>query len=130
MAGHSRYHVSDEAAGVSDGVLKNKLGIKDKKQLENAETLLLADTYSHFFEMIKKGKVKFDLSLLFAIHRYFLGTLYDWAGKTRTVDISKAGMLFASVKYIDKSLKDFDKFINKNLPKQGDEKKKLLISWR
>ena len=63
MAGHSRYHVSDEAAGVNNGVLKNKLGIKEKKQLENAETLLLADAYTHFFELLKKAKS--NLTFLF-----------------------------------------------------------------
>ncbi|MFH1314816.1 MAG: hypothetical protein ABIH67_00285 [Candidatus Uhrbacteria bacterium] len=68
MTGHSRYHVSDEAAGVSQGILKNKLGIKSKKKLNDAETLLLADTYTHFFDLLEKGKVKFDLDLFFSIH--------------------------------------------------------------
>lgn len=125
MAGHSRYQVSDEAAGVSRGILKNKLGLKNKKQLDNAETLLLADTYTHFFELLKKDKVKFDLALLFAIHKYFLNTLYDWAGKVRTVDISKDGMLFAPIKYIDGALKAFSKLLKATLPKQADTKNKL-----
>ena len=105
MAEHSRYHVSDNAAGVNKGILKNKLGIRSKKKLDDAETLLLADTYSHFFALLKQGKLTFDLSLLFSIHRYFFTTLYDWAGKLRTVDISKDGMLFAPVKYLDRSVK-------------------------
>lgn len=37
MAAPSRYHVSAEATGVSNGILKNKLGINNQKQLENAE---------------------------------------------------------------------------------------------
>lgn len=80
MAEHSRYRVSDDVAGISRGVLKNKLGLKNKKQLENAETLLLADTYIHFFELLKEGTIKFNLPLLFSIHKYFFDTLYDWAG--------------------------------------------------
>ena len=107
MAEHSRYYVSDNDASISKGILRNKLGIKSKKKLSEAETLLLADTYTHFFELLKKGKVKFDLSLLFSIHKYFLGHLYDWAGKVRTVNISKDEMLFAPVKYIDKALEEF-----------------------
>lgn len=131
MAEHSRYHVSAKGAGISKGILKNKLDIKNKKKLDEAETLLLADTYTHFFELLREDKVTFDLSLLFSIHKYFCGTLYDWAGKIRTVDTSKDGMLFAPVKYINKSLKEFEILLNKKLPKQSDSKdnlsKKLAI---
>lgn len=122
MTEHLRYHVSAKKAGLSKGVLKNKLGIKDQKKLDDAETLLLADAYAYFFELLKQEKVKFDLSLLFSIHKYFLGTLYTWAGNLRQVDISKDGMLFAPVEFIDRSLKDFEILLNTNLPKQSDNK--------
>ncbi|MFH1178416.1 MAG: Fic family protein [bacterium] len=125
MAERSRYHVSAKDAGVSKGVLKNKLGIKNKNKLDEAETLLLADTYTHFFELLKQVKIKFDLSLLFSIHKYFFETLYDWAGIIRTVDISKDGMLFTPAKYIANSLKEFRVLINKILPKQFDSKDRL-----
>ncbi|MFH1142605.1 MAG: Fic family protein [Candidatus Uhrbacteria bacterium] len=125
MTGHSRYHVSDEAAGVSQGILKNKLGIKSKKKLNDAETLLLADTYTHFFDLLEKGKVKFDLDLFFSIHKYFFGTLYEWAGKTRTVNISKDEMLFAPVKYIDKALEDFAILLKTKLSKCFKDKNEL-----
>jgi cell filamentation protein len=125
MAEHSRYYVSAKDAGISSGVLKNKLGIKSKKQLDHAETLLLADTYTHFFELLRKDKVKFDLSLLFSIHKYFFGTLYDWAGKVRTVNISKDDMFFAPIKYIDNALKNFNKLLKTTLPKQSDTQNKI-----
>jgi|SRR3989339_296401 len=131
MAEHSRYHVSDEKAGINKSILKNKLGIKSKKKLDSAETLLLADTYAYFFELLKEDKVKFDLSLLFTIHKYFLEHLYDWAGKVRTVNISKDGMMFAPIKYVDQSLKTFAILIKKNLPSQINTKdeiaKKLAV---
>ena len=120
MAEHSRYYVSDNDAGVGKGIIKNKLGIKSRKKLSEAETLLLADTYTHFFELLRKGKVKFDLSLLFSIHEYFLNHLYDWAGKVRTVNISKDEMLFAPVKYIDQALAEFNKLLKITLPKQSN----------
>lgn len=125
MAEHSRYYVSAKDAGISKGVLKNKLGIKNKKQLDHAETLLLADTYTYFFELLHQKKVKFDLSLVFHIHKYFLGTLYEWAGKVRTVNISKDDMLFAPVKYIDEALVGFSKLLKTKLPKQSNNKDKV-----
>jgi len=73
----------------------------------------------------KEDKVKFDLSLLFTIHKYFLEHLYDWAGKVRTVNISKDGMMFAPIKYVDQSLKTFAILIKKNLPSQINTKDEI-----
>lgn len=55
MAEASRYYVSNKGAGISKGILKNKLGIKNKKRLDR-------DTYTYFFELLKQKVVKFDLS--------------------------------------------------------------------
>ena len=104
MGEHSRYSVSDAEGS---GVLQNKLGITDQQKLDDVETLLLADTYDHFFSLLQKRKIHFDLALLFEIHRFFLGTLYPWAGKLRTVDVSKDNVFFASVRFLDDSMKKF-----------------------
>ena len=50
MGGHSRYSLSAKEAGMDDGILENKFGIKNQMTLEDAETLLLSDAYKHFFE--------------------------------------------------------------------------------
>jgi len=81
MAKPSRYNVSDEDAGVESGILKNKLGITVRTELEDTETVLLVDTYEHFFSLLEKSRLAFDTSLLLQIHREFLETLYDWAAK-------------------------------------------------
>jgi len=72
MAEHSRYQVSDETAGVSRGILKNKLGIKNKKRLDRAETLLLADTYTHFFELLKEKRSYLTFLYYFPFINIFL----------------------------------------------------------
>jgi len=131
MVGPLRYQVNDKSAGIEKGVLKNKLGLKKQKQLENAETLLLADAYDHFFELSSERKIKFDFDLLIAIHKYFFCVLYDWAGKIRTVNISKGEMMFAPAEYLNVVLDDFKKLLKMNLLKVGDDKneiaKKLAI---
>lgn len=124
MAAHSRYDVSNEGAGISkNGILINKLGIKEQKELDDAETLLLKDSYAHFFALASQGKMVFDLPTLFTIHEYFLGTLYTWAGKVRGVDISKPGALFAPVAYMASSIKVLEKLIQMHLPKRKDSRK-------
>lgn len=125
MAEHSRYHVSDKKAEIENNVLKNKLKIKDQQSLSDAETVLLADTYEHFFDFLDKKVISFDLTLLFSIHKFFLNPLYSWAGKARKVDISKDGVLFIPVKYLSKALNDFDVLISKTLPNEIDKKNEI-----
>lgn len=49
MVAHSRYSVTNEESGIDGDVLKNKLGIRNQAELDDAETVLLSDAYDHFF---------------------------------------------------------------------------------
>ncbi len=126
MVAPSRYDVSKEGAGIDrNGILINKFGFKKQSELDDAETLLLQDSYTHFFELLTKGKIVFDLPTLFTIHEYFLGTLYTWAGKVRAVDISKPGALFAPVAHIASSLQVLERLIQVHIPRKTDSKKSV-----
>ena len=122
MAGHSRYSITEKIAGIDGGILKNKLGIKDQVTLDDAETLLLADTYTHFFGRLKEEGLDFNLPLLFEIHKYFLSTLYSWAGKLRRLDVSKDDVLFAPAEYLQNSLTEFEHLLKKYIPTGKDSK--------
>ena len=115
MAGHSRYNITNKKAGIERGVLKNKLRIFDQKQLDDAEAILLADAYEFFLSKENPEKINFDVEFLFSIHKYFLSTLYEWAGNKRKVNLSKGKMMFASVNHLDASLKYLDKILKDNL---------------
>ncbi len=121
MAEPSRYNVG----GDEGNILKNKLGITDLKTLEDTETLLLSDAYKYFFEKLEKDEITFNRQLLFEIHKFFLATLYSWAGKIRTVEISKDGILFSPSIQIRNSLAAFEKLLQKHLPKPKDTKKEI-----
>lgn len=116
----SRYNVSDGQAGLDQGVLKNKLGYTNQKDLDDTETILQTDAYKYFFDLAQTRQFVFGTDLLFEIHRYFFETLYDWAGMVRTIDISKGEMLFAPVKYIASSLEELDHIIQNNTPTSSD----------
>lgn len=64
-----------------------------------AESLLI-DTYS--------ARHRFTLSDLHHINRVFLGEIYPWAGKYRTVNLSKGGFPFASAFAIPSAMKVFE----------------------
>ena len=125
MAGASRHNVSEKGAGVVGNILKNKLGIKDQKTLDDAEAILLSDTYSHFFSQLEKSGLTFNSSLLFQIHAYFLGTLYSWAGKLRRVNISKDDVLFAPAEYLEHSLQELDAALTNYIPTSRDTKTRV-----
>src|SRR3989339_1726695 len=131
MAEPSRYHVSDKMAGVRSGVLVNKLSFKKQSELDNAETILLADAYDYFFKQLEEGQIEFGLSFLSAIHKYVFEPLYDWAGQVRRVNISKGQMLFAPVEFLDSVLEDFSRFLTtelSRLPKNKLETSRKLAA--
>jgi cell filamentation protein len=75
--------------------LKNKLGLRDAKALAVVE---YAATASRAEELNAKPITgKFDLAHMQAIHGYLFQDVFDWAGQTRVVNISKGGSSFAHV---------------------------------
>lgn len=80
-------------------VLINKLNIHDYDKLQKAERL---HTASRLMELHDNPIVgKFDLEHLKSIHKYIFQDLYEFAGKIRTVEISKEKSLFAFVPQIE-----------------------------
>ena len=49
------------------------------------------------------------------IHSYIFGGLYDFAGQIRKLNISKGGFVFASVGYLDETLKQIEQMPENNL---------------
>ena len=79
-------------------VLRNKLNIKDTKQLFAAEVKLTSVRLQEL--EVEPISGDFDFRHLKEIHRYIFQDLYDWAGEIRTVEIGK-GNLFCTTPYID-----------------------------
>jgi cell filamentation protein len=73
------------------GILRNLAGISERDALSFAET---AATTKRATELKAKPIRIKDSGALFAIHRHLFQDIYDWAGKPRTVEISKGGKQF------------------------------------
>lgn len=69
------------------GVMFNKLGLTDGKQLDQLEYAISAVRIQELQMSPVKGD--FGLDHLKAIHKHLFGDLYEWAGKERTVNFSK-----------------------------------------
>ena len=76
-------------------VLQNKLSIRDAEKLQDVEKKLVALRY-------KMGlpQGKFDYLHPKAIHKHLFQDVYKWAGRERTVNISKGNSLFALSSFI------------------------------
>lgn len=90
-------------------MLDNKLGIKNQIELAKAEekiskTKAKALYDSGHIDMIEVGTFKG----LQEIHSYLFDEIYPFAGKLRTVNISKGNFRFASVLYLESSLTHID----------------------
>ena len=67
-------------------VLVNKLGIRDQKELDRAERILVA---LHAVEIEQNPPTApFDLALYCDLHKRLFGDLYDWAGELRRIYLS------------------------------------------
>ena len=91
-------------------VLENKLNITDSSELAREEERIsktratqLFDT--NFLSTLKPGS--FDA--LSKIHAFLFSDIYDFAGKIRTVNISKGNFRFAPLMYLDAALSNIEK---------------------
>ncbi len=99
-------------------VLRNKLGIHDKDELEKTEAAIIGPKIAQLFlsgtTILKGPKGRFDFNHLKAIHRYLFEDLYDFAGEVRKVDVAK-GHIFCNYLNIDsEALRIFDELRSEN----------------
>ncbi|OOF56777.1 Fic/DOC family protein [Rodentibacter myodis] len=75
-----------------NGVLVNKKGIKEQKELDRVERTV---SYMRAIELENNPiKGKFNLAHLKAIHKHLFGDIYAWAGKIRDGYLQKGGQDF------------------------------------
>jgi len=93
-------------------VLRNKLGIKLRREMDRAEIDALAHALKKLAGMFGPEH-RFTAKDVCSIHGVWLGDIYEWAGKYRQVNISKGEFLFASAAQIPKLMKDFERGVLK-----------------
>ncbi len=89
-------------------VLKNKLGIRSKKAMDELEFEALRKTQLHFLGLVT-AKTRLTGEMILAAHKHFLGGLYEWAGKYRTVNISKPGFVWPPAGLVAQNMNVFEK---------------------
>jgi cell filamentation protein len=104
------------------GLLRNLQDISDPDVLLFVESSAVTKRLQELYENSIKIK---GVDSLFEIHKHLFHDIYGWAGKKRTVEISKDGKQFFPTSHFDNAFRYIDRLITefKKIPK--DNKKML-----
>lgn len=95
--------------------LENKLNITDSAELARIEEKLSKEKAIKLFETKKLDKFEVGtFKGLSQIHAFLFEDIYSFAGKIRTVNISKGNFRFAPVMYLQMALENIDKMPQSN----------------
>jgi cell filamentation protein len=107
-------------------VLTNLLGYTKREEIERSEfegflyaEISLAEGLS--------AKTRFSVKYIKTIHKLALGHLYSFAGKLRSVNMSKGNFVFPSAMYLDQNMDCFEKEVLILLPNKYPDKQSLII---
>jgi cell filamentation protein len=123
MMASNRYQATGSQAqwqpGSDEQVLLNKPGIIDPAMMDEAELDLLLQLYQFVLrERFPERGLK--IADLMQWHYLWLGNLYDWAGKPRSVNIGKDGFQFAAAAQIPRLLESFERdCLHRHTPCEG-----------
>jgi len=113
MKRKDRYDVSglpeaEFQPGSRGKVLRNKLGIASKAEMDRLEALALEKATDSFVRSYDK-RHRFTATDICRMHRLWLGDIYEWAGQYRNVNMSKGGFLFAGAAQIPKLMDELER---------------------
>lgn len=105
--------------------LPNLLGLTNAEEIAEAEFegFLMAEIM--LTEQLSPA-TRFDCKYIRYIHKLALGELYSFAGKYRTVNMSKGGFLFPAALFIPQSMQHFEEEILSHLPNFYTDKTQLI----
>lgn len=102
--------------GSSERVLVNKLGITSPHEMEDVELELLEKLYNAVLggDFPDRGLGVDDLKQW---HYRWLGNVYEWAGRERSVNVAKGDFPFAAAEQVPRLLKQFEtQYLNHYTP--------------
>jgi cell filamentation protein len=108
----NRYDVSDAAEGQfepgsNNHVLRNLRGIVDPAEMDRLETSELARALGELIHEIDASH-RFLVADICGMHGRWLGGIYSWAGRYRSVNMEKDGFPFAAAYLIERLMIDLE----------------------
>jgi cell filamentation protein len=108
-----RYAVSELIEGQFEPgsrgrVLRNLIGIKSRREMDEAEGKALVGTVEKLIRGYDSNH-RFKAADLCSMHREWLGSIYAWAGKNRQVNLAKEDFTFAAAHAVPGLMADFER---------------------
>jgi cell filamentation protein len=94
--------------GSRSRVLKNLLGIKNKREMDQVEAQEQFRALEELIRIYDQGH-RFTAADVRRIHKVWLGSIYAWAGQYRRVNLSKGDFPFAAANQIPRLMIEFEK---------------------
>ncbi len=94
--------------GSRKSVLKNLLGVRQKREMDRIETEALTLAQDKLLRTYDADH-RFKEADIIKIHKLWLGEIYEWAGKYRQVNISKDDFPFAAANQVPSLMVEFEK---------------------
>ncbi|HZD53060.1 MAG TPA: cell filamentation protein Fic, partial [Woeseiaceae bacterium] len=116
-----RYSTSDNIEaqyqpGSDETVLRNKLGISSAQEMDDVELQLLEQLYEKVLSETTADQTITTADIR-EWHRSWLGNVYEWAGRERSVNVAKGDFHFAAASRIPSLLEDLgSKYLSKLTP--------------
>jgi len=122
---HNNYEYIDPDYCYTDPktrVLRNLAGITDPNDLLFFESAVVTERLK---ELESHPIVVRNAQTLLDIHHYLFQDVYEWAGKKRTVEISKGGRQFFPISHFDTAFLYIDKLVEEYRSIDKNDKKKI-----
>ncbi len=101
----NKYTIPDN--GAQNEILPNLLNLETIEEINESEFLGFVRAQQNAIDELSDDTV-FDVSYLYKLHKEALEHLYSFAGKLRTVNMSKGNFAFAPASFLSQSMKDFE----------------------
>src|SRR4030067_1876011 len=89
-------------------VLKNLLGVKSKREMDEIEAAEHKRALNELLYIYDAGH-RFTAADICKIHKVWLGRIHGWGGHTRQANISKGGFKFAAPNQITRVMDAYEK---------------------
>lgn len=94
--------------GSNEQVLKNRLGIKWAKEMDDTGVRALERTIAGIVGEYNE-RHRFTAADICAIHKHWLGEIYAWAGEYRRVNVSKGDFPFAAAAQVPSLMEQYER---------------------
>lgn len=94
--------------GARGRVLKNLIGIRGKRAMDEMEAKKLAEATDWAIRHVAADQ-RFTSADICQWHTQWLGEVYPWAGEYRQVNIGKGGFMFAMSAQVPRLMQEFEK---------------------